>query len=193
MGCSCARLPLVKSIQSFNPSLTEGEKAELEIFLSEIPEHCREIINNLPTRQLFRVYRYHRMALNDGLKRNWSLAIFSEHRALRRLQILLPRQKDHFLFFYLYHVLSASYLALGELESAIESIQIALAILLKHTPMNYQAISKYYYYLAIAFKGIRDWRTTVKYLIKAIEVAELITDLDAEYIPKLENELQSAQ
>ena len=172
---------------------TEAEMTELEIFLSGIPDYCREIINNLPPQQLFHAYRCHRVALNHGLKRHWSLAIFYEHCAIKKLQVLLPTHKDHYTFFYFYRVLSAAFLALGELESAIESIQITLAILLKYTPEDYQAISKHYYYLAIAFKGLRDSRGTTKYLIKAVETARSITDLDPEYIPMLENELQLAK
>lgn len=199
MGGCCTRSANVRTMHwdpiksvRIDSSFSEAAITELRIFLSEIPDHCRPIINKLPVRQLYNVYQNHKMALNYGLKKNWSLAIFYEHRAIKGLQTLLPMHKDHYIFFHFYNVLSAASLALGEVESAIEGIHITLAILLKHTPMDYQAISRHYHYLAIIFKGLQDWRGAVKYLIKAIKTARLITDFDPDYNQMLEMELQTA-
>ena len=182
----------IKSVR-IDLSLSEAAITELRIFLSEIPDHCRPMISKLPAGQLYNVYQDHKMALNHGLKKNWSQAIFYEHRAIKGLQTLLPMQKDHYIFFHFYNVLSAASLALGEVESAIEGIHIALAILLKYTPMDYRAISRHYHYLATIFKGLEDWRGAVKYLIKAIETARLITDFDSDYNQMLEMELRTAK
>lgn len=201
MGCCCCTRSANVKIMHWDPiksvridlSLSEAAISELRIFVSEIPDHCRPIINKLPAGQLYNAYRSHKKALNYGLKKNWSSAIFYEHRAIRRLQTLLPRHKDHYVFFHLYNVLSAASLALGEVESAIEGIHITLAILLKHTPMDYRAISIRYHYLAIIFKGLEDWRGVVKYLTKAIETARLIADFDSDYNQMLEIELRTAK
>jgi hypothetical protein len=199
MGC-CKSSPDIRSLRlnltnaiRINSSLTQTEMMQLEAFLSGIPDHCRQIIVNLPPRQLLTFYQYHTMALQHGLKREWSLAISYEHRVIKGLQALLPTAKDHYVFFNYYTVLSASFLALGELEAAIEGILIALAILLKHTPMDYRTISKYYHYLANVFTSLQEWKATVYYLTKAIEIARFMTDLDQEYIDMLEAELQMAK
>jgi hypothetical protein len=199
MGCCKSSLDIeILHLNSTNSAridstLTQTETKQLEIFLSEIPDHCRQIIVNLPARQLLNFYQYHTMALQHGLKREWSLAISYEHRVLKGLQTLLPTQKDHYIFFYFYTVLSASFLALGEFEAAIEGLYIALAILLKYTPMDYRTISGYYRHLANAFRILQEWKATAYYLIKAIATARLMTDFDQEYIGILEAELQIAK
>lgn len=175
---------------SVNSSLTQDEMVQLETFLSEIPDHCRQLVSSLPERHLFSFYQYHNMAIYHGLQKEWSLAISYEHRVLRGLHTLLPKDRDHYIFFNFYSVLSASFLALGELEAAIEGIHITLAILLKHTPTDYYTISNHYYHLAGAYKVSCDWKATAHYLTVAIETARCMDDLDQEFISKLENELQ---
>ncbi len=196
MGCcrsspdiDIARLHRINSIRTNSP-LTQTEMEQLENFLSSIPNHCRQTIINLPKRQLLNFCQYHKMALYHSLRKEWRLAISYEYRVIKRLQLLLPTNKDHYIFFNFYIMLSASYLALGELESAIEGIHIALAILLKHTPMDYKTISNNYYHLANAYKISQNWKLATRYLILAIETARLGNDLDQEFISMLETELQ---
>ncbi len=196
MGCcksssdiGIARLHRTNSVHANSP-LTQTEMAQLEKFLSSIPNHCRQPIINLPKRQLLNFCRYHKMALNHSLRKEWSLAISYEYRVIKGLQLLLPNHKDHYIFFNFYSILSASYLALGELEAAIEGIHIALAILLKHTPMDYKTISNNYYHLANAYKVSQNWKATGQYLILAIETARHGNDLDQDFIPMLKTELQ---
>ena len=173
--------------------LTQAEMLQLEILLSRIPNHCREAIINLPARQLLNLYQYHTLALYHGLHKQWSHAISYEKRAIKGLQVLLPKDKDHFIFYNFYSILSASFLALGGLQVAVEGIHITLAILLKHTPMDYQTISIHYYHLANVYKAIQNSKATAQYLTKAIEIARLSNDVDQEYISMLETELQSTK
>jgi tetratricopeptide (TPR) repeat protein len=199
MGCcksssdiGIARLHRTNSVHANSP-LTQTEMAQLEKFLSSIPNHCRQPIINLPKRQLLNFCRYHKMALNHSLRKEWSLAISYEYRVIKGLQLLLPNDKDHYIFFNFYSILSASYLALGELEAAIEGIHIALAILLKHTPMDYKTISIHYYNLANVYKALKNLKATAQYLTKAIETAQLSHDVDGKYILMLETELQATK
>jgi hypothetical protein len=199
MGC-CKSFPDVGNIPlqrqnsiRANLPLTQAEMAQLEIFLSDIPDHCQQPIINLPPRQLLNSYQYHKMALYYGSQKEWSLAISYEHRVIKGFQALLPTNKDHYIFFKFYSTLSAFFLAVGELQSAIEGIHIALAILLKHTPTDYKTLSNHYYYLSNAYKASEDWKATAQYLIIAIEVARLRDDLDPKFIPMLKIELQMAK
>lgn len=170
--------------------LTQAEMVQLETLLSRIPDHCREPIINLPVRQLLNLYQHHMMALHHGLKRQWQQAISYEHRAIKGFQVLLPTNKDHYIFLDFYNILSASCLALGELQAATEWIHIALAILLKHTPKDYKTISTHYFYLANTYKVLQNSKAMAEYLAKAIETARLSNnDLVQEYIPMLETEL----
>jgi tetratricopeptide (TPR) repeat protein len=153
---------------------------QLETLLSGIPNHGREAIINLPVHQLLTLYQYHTMALYHGAQREWQHAISYEQRAIKGLQLLLPTDKDHSL-------------ALGGLQVAIEGIHIALAILLKHTPMDYKTISIHYYNLANVYKALKNLKSTAQYLTKAIETAQLIHDLDEKYILMLETELQTTK
>jgi len=199
MGCckspsdiGIARLHQTNSARTNSP-LTQAEIAQLETFLSGIPDHCREPIIILPARQLLNLYQDHKKALYHALQREWSLAISYEYRVIKALQTRLSPDKDHYIFFNFYSILSASFLALGELEAAIEGIHIALAILLKHTPMDYKTISNHYYHLANAYRALNDWKATTHYLIKAIETAWLSNGFDQEYIRMLQTELQIAK
>lgn len=194
MGC-CKSSPNQQKKNSLikNSSLTKDQMNQLETFLSEIPDHCRSSITNIPARQLFIFYQCHTIAKQHGKQKEWSLAISYERCAIKGLQSLLPKDKDHYIFYNFYSILSASLLALGELEAAIEGIHITLAILLKHTPMNYNTISNHYYHLANAYKILHDWKATAQYLQKALELTRLIDDPDEEFLQKVETELQIAQ
>ncbi len=194
MGC-CKSSPDIgiSRLYPTNSTLNQIEMRQLEALLSGIPHHCREDIMKLPVRQLLNHYQYHKMAVYHGLRKEWSLAISYEYRVIKGLQTLLPTEKDHYIFFHFYSILSASFLALGELEVAIEGIHIALAILLKHTPMDYKTISHHYYYLANVYITLQDWKVTAQYLIKAIETARLMNELDQDYIHLLETELQTTK
>ncbi|CAF1271514.1 unnamed protein product [Adineta steineri] len=195
MGC-CKSLPNITCdfrLHKIKSScLTHNEIIQFEALLSEIPDHCRQAIINLPIRQLLNIYQYHIRALDYGLQKEWQLVIAFEQRVIKRLQVLLPTDKDHYIFFNFYNVLSASFLALGALQLAIEGLHIALVILLKHTPTDYKTISMHYYHIANVYKILYDLKTMIQYLTKAIEIARLINDLDQEYIVKLETELQIA-
>ncbi len=195
MGCrtSSFGIGISKSNICIDSPLTEAERIQFETILSGIPVHCRQIILNLPPRQLLNFYQYHTMAIQHGLRKEWPLSISYEHRALKGLQTLLPTQKDHYIFFNFYTVLSASFLALGEFEVAIEGLYLALAIVLKYTPMDYRTISGYYHHLAKVFTIVHDWKAATHYLIKATYTARLMNDLDQEYIDILETELRLAK
>jgi tetratricopeptide (TPR) repeat protein len=199
MGCcrssseiSASRLHRTNSAGAFS-SLTQAEMLQLDTLLSGIPNHGRQAIINLPVHQLLNLYQYHTMALYHAAQREWQHAISYEHRAIKGLQVMLPTDKDHYIFFNCYKILSASFLALGELQVAIEGIHTALAILLKHTPMDYKTISTHYYNLANVYKALKNLKSTAQYLTKAIETAQLIHDLDEKYILMLETELQTTK
>jgi tetratricopeptide (TPR) repeat protein len=166
---------------------------QLETLLSEIPEHCREAIIKLPVRELLNLYQYHTAASHHGLQKQWQIAIAYEQHAIKGFQALLPTNRDHYIFFNFYSILSALFLGLGEVQAAIEGIYISLAILLIHTPMDYPTISNHYYYLAEAYQCKQNWKSTAQYLAKAIETARLSNDLDQEYIRTLETKLRIAK
>ncbi|CAF1633562.1 unnamed protein product [Adineta ricciae] len=191
MGC-CEGLPTVASLIKFRrrtTSLTHADITQLQIIFAGIPEHSRQVILNLPARQLLSLYQYHMMALYHGLQKEWQSAIYCEQRVIKGLQALLPTDKDHYIFFNFYSVLSASFLALGALQKAIEVLHIALAILLKHTPTDYKTISVHYYHLANAYKALHDSRASAQYLTKAVEAARLRSDSSRTYAAVLETDL----
>lgn len=157
--------------------------------MSAIPDHCREALLGLPARQLLSLYQCHMMALYHGLQKEWQLAISCEQRVIKGLQALLPADKDHYIFFNFYSILSASFLALGALQQAVESLHIAIAILLKHTPMDYKTICVHYYHLANAYKALHNSQASIYYLSKAMETARRRNDSHQRYIPILETEL----
>ncbi|CAF4276261.1 unnamed protein product, partial [Rotaria magnacalcarata] len=80
---------------------------------------------------------------------------------------------------------------LGEIQTAIEGIQIALAILLKHTPNDHKKISYHYYHLANTYKRIRHCKEAAECFIKAIEMARLSNEIDEEYVDMLETDLRT--
>ena len=100
MGCrtSSFDIGISKSNICIDSPLTEAERIQFETIISGIPVHCRQIIHNLPPRQLLNFYQYHTMAIQHGLRKEWPLSISYEHRALKGLQTLLPTQKDHYIF-----------------------------------------------------------------------------------------------
>jgi hypothetical protein len=199
MGCCKSLLNIGSSRFHSNNStrassaLSQAEMTQLETLLSGIPDHCREAIINLPARQLLNLYQYHTIALYHGLQREWQIVILYELDVIKGFQALLPMNKDHYIFLNFYSILSASFLALGELQAAIEGIHSALVILLKHTPTDYTTISNHYCYLAEAYKAKQNWESTAEYLTKAIDTPQLKNDLDQEYIRTLETELQMAK
>ncbi|CAF4653708.1 unnamed protein product [Rotaria sp. Silwood1] len=166
---------------------------QLGTLLSKIPDHYQEAIINLPVRKLLNFYHYHLMALYYGQQRQWLLAVLCEQHVIKGLQALMPTEKDHYIFFNFYSVLSACLLALGEIQTAIEGLHITLSILLKHTPMDYKTISNHYYHLANVYKIIPNWEAASQYITKAIELARLSNDLDQEYIHILETNFQVIQ
>lgn len=196
MGCCKSSLYISDSrFYSLNAmrnssSFTQTEMLQLGILLSAVPDHCQEAIISLPARKLLNLYKYHLMALYHGLHREWSVAIAYEQRVIKGLQVLMPNEKDHYIFFHFYSVLSACFLALGELHAAIEGIETALAILLKHTPTDYKTISCHYYHLANVYKNDQNWAAAANYLTQAIKTARFINDLDLEFIYALETEFQ---
>ncbi|CAF2376029.1 unnamed protein product [Rotaria sp. Silwood2] len=171
-------------------SFTQAEIVQLATLLSKIPDHCQEAIINLPARKLLNLYQYHLMALHHGLQREWLLAVSCEQHVINGLQALMPTEKDHYIFFHFYSVLSACFLALGEIQTAIEGLNITLAILLKYTPMDYETISNHYCHLANVYKIIQNWEAATQCITKAIEIARLSNDLDQEYMRILETNFQ---
>lgn len=174
-------------------SLTQHEKVQLETFLFYVPNDCQQTIVNLSKRDLLNLIRKHRMAVYCSLKKDWSLAIYYERQAIKRLQTLLPNEKDHYIFYIFYNILSAAFLALGQFESAIEGIQLALIILLKHTPTEYRIISNHYFYLAYMYNNLQDWQLAMEYFCKAIETGQYIEPFDQDLICMLENELNKTK
>ncbi|UJR10536.1 hypothetical protein I4U23_014736 [Adineta vaga] len=195
MGCCKSLVVVVTSHLSLSKlrrrstSLTHAEITQLQIIFAGIPEHCRDTILSLPARQLLNLYQYHMMALYHGLQKEWKLSISCEQRVIKGLQALLPTDKDHYIFFNFYSVLSASFLALGALQQAVEGLHLALAILLKHTPVDYKTISIHYYHLANAYKALHNSRASAQCLSKAIETSRLRTDPRQTYIPILETDI----
>ncbi|CAF3546024.1 unnamed protein product [Rotaria sordida] len=196
MGC-CKSSLYINTLRShrsnstrISSSFTQTEMIQLGTILSNIPDHYQEAIINLPARKLLNFYQYHLMALYYGLQREWLLAIVCEQYAIKGLQALMPTEKDHYIFFNFYSVLSACFLALGEIETAIKGLHITLDILLKHTPMDYKTISNHYYHLGNAYRTIQNWEAALQSLTQAIEIAQLSNDLDQEYIHNLEANFQ---
>ncbi|CAF3399741.1 unnamed protein product [Rotaria socialis] len=197
MGCckSCLHIDGAQfnslNLTRVSSSFTQDEIIQLGTFLSEIPDHCQEAIINLPVRQLLTFYQYHLMALYHGLQREWLFAISYEQCLIKGLRALMPTEKDHYIFCNFYGVLSASFLALGEIHTAIEGIQIALAILLKHTLNDHKKISYHYYHLANAYKRIKHCKEAAECFVKAIEIARLSNEIDEEYVDMLETDLRT--
>lgn len=177
----------------FFSSFTQAEMIQLGSLLSEMPDHCHEAITNLPIRQLLNLYQYHLMAYHYGLQKEWLFTISYEQRVIKGLQTLMPNEKDHYIFFKFHSVLSAAFLAIGEISTAIEGIQTVLHILLKHTPNDHLTISSHYYYLANAHRVMKNWAISAQYFKKAVETARLSDETDQAYVNMLETEFQEVK
>jgi len=196
MGCHLSSFHLPVKFFNFhhrNYSFTQDDRIQLETFLLNIPNHCQQTIINLSKQDLVNLIRKHRLALYFSLKKQWSLTIFYERQAIKRLQILLPNEKDHYAFSIFYNVLSAAFLAFGQVESAIEGIQLSVVIQLKHTPTDYRNLSKNYFYLASMYNMLQEWQPAIEYLLKAIETSRHMTPIDEDFVCMLENELEKTK
>ncbi|CAF1391871.1 unnamed protein product [Adineta steineri] len=111
----------------------------------------------------------------------------------------LPRRQ--FLDIYRYHIiasyhfrrmefqLAVLYEIIGQVSAAIEGNQMALDMLLKHTPSNYQTISWKYSGLASCYLEGEAWGQAILHLRKAIEIARLSNEPNQEDIQLMENSL----
>ncbi|CAF4206407.1 unnamed protein product [Adineta steineri] len=111
----------------------------------------------------------------------------------------LPRRQ--FLDIYRYKIIASYHLrrmefqlallyeTTGEVSAAIEANQMALDLLLKHTPTNYQTISWQYFGLAFYYLKGEAWGQAILHLRKAIETARLSIAPNQEDIQVMENSL----
>jgi tetratricopeptide (TPR) repeat protein len=188
MGC-CKSSPDNGISTLFSINVSSSHTAEATMFrevVNQIPVHCRQTIINLPTNLFLHAYQYHLIA-NYHLRRGeFRTAIISESQAIRNLEALLPDHKDHFIFVDMYNTLSLCLSLVGAVSAAIEGNHMALAILLKHTPTDYAAISTQHFQLSSCYLKVGACGQAIEYLRKAIEIARLSNEPNREDIQMLE-------
>ncbi|CAF4084067.1 unnamed protein product [Adineta steineri] len=166
--------------------LTPDETILFKQILNGIPLHCQQPIINLPRRQFLGIYRYHMIASYHFRRMEFQLAILYQFKAISGLQALLLEHKDHFIFIEMYSTLATCLSVTDAVSAAIEGHQMALDMLLKHTPTDYQAISSQYYGLATCYLGGQAWGQGIQHLRKGIETARLSNELNQEDIQMME-------
>lgn len=171
---------------SSSSPVSSEESTVFEQILSSIPAHCRKHLRSLPIRRFLDVYEFHLAAMCHVIRKEYLLAAFSEIIAIQELKLMLPRHKDHFIFADMYRVLCACYFEIGNLERAGELGEIIVAIMLKHTPIDYTYISLQYYRLSEAYMVREKWQKTEEYIVKAIEIGRFSNELPPTFIQGLE-------
>jgi hypothetical protein len=187
MGC-CESSPAIDDFSL--SSVTPVERMTFEHIISQIPVHCRQEIINLPVQPFLRIYQYHLEAIWFIARNEFHLAMLRELQAIEGLRTLLSHCKDHFIFSDFYTILSASFIRSGNVESAIETAQISLIILVKHTPTDHKNISVTYATLALYHRLAKESRAAELCAMKAIERARLTNELSQQDISTLEEILE---
>jgi tetratricopeptide (TPR) repeat protein len=157
-----------------------------EKILSLMPVDCRQQLKNLPLRRFLDTYDFHLAAVFYAIRKKYFLAIFNELLAIKELKLMLPHHEDHFIFANMYQVLCECYFQIYNPELAAEAGEIAVSIMLKHTPTDYKKISLQYYQLAKLYMIQDQWQKTEQYIVKAIEIGRLSNELPQGFIQALE-------
>lgn len=158
--------------------------------LDGIPSHYRQTIENLPPHQFLNAYRPHLLAIQHIEKQEFLVAGDCEKQAIENLKPLLPNHKDHILFADMYAVLSLCLFKNNQIPEAIEYCKIAVDILNLYNPTNYTELNKLYSHLAQCYKGVQSWKDTIACLTMAIEVNQLSSTPDEEYVRKTEADIE---
>ncbi|CAF1526204.1 unnamed protein product [Adineta steineri] len=116
----------------------------------------------------------------------FQLALLYESKAINGLQVLLLEHKDHFIFIDMYSTLATCLSVIGEVSAAIEANQMALDMLLKHSPTNYQTISWKYFGLASCYLEGKAWGQAILHFRKAVETARSSNEPNQEDIQMME-------
>ncbi|CAF1290232.1 unnamed protein product [Adineta ricciae] len=159
--------------------------------LATIPNQFRQEIANLPAREFLDAYEYHAIAVLNYQRKDYDLARLIETLAISKLEILLPQNKDHWIFMELYKILATCAILSAHVPTAIHAHQSVLHILMKYTPTDYVVIAEEYYKLSIIYKVFKDYRGSIDYLTRAIESAQSSEQADAEWIRTMEAKRQA--
>lgn len=171
-------------------SLTSVQKSLYQKFIAAIPIHCRQEILALPLLRVADAAAHRLMAADHLGRKEFLLATQEEFQAMKILQDLLPNDRDHIVFADIYRNISTCQLGLGEVRIALEGIQMALVIIWKHTPTDYETVSETYFQLAVSYKTGQAWDSAVSSLTKAIETARFSSTPNQQRIRELEEELK---
>ncbi|CAF3077815.1 unnamed protein product [Rotaria socialis] len=174
---------------SSSSSLTIVEQIEVEKILSAIPQHCRQTIANFPSRQLLNIYQRHFLAKYYIGQENFVCAIAHEYRVAKELEVLMGNDEDHFIYIDIYNVMSKCLMKHNAIPTATQLSRSAMALLLKHTPMDQAAISTQYANLAVIYQVQKDWANANYCLKEAINTAQKIDQPDHQYIQLLQKNL----
>jgi tetratricopeptide (TPR) repeat protein len=170
-------------------SLSPIERLTFEYILANIPLHCQQEIIRLPPRKFLSVYQKHLDAEEHLQREEYLAAITSASQAIEELKILLHHHKDHFIFADIHKLLSICYWKMGNIERAFLDGLIALALRLAHMPTDYTQISLQLYRLALIYLVVDKWKEAEDFLIQAITIGRLSTELPQTYIQELEASL----